>query len=65
MEATKNENLKLIFSYILTVGNVLNGSSAKGQADGFNLDVLPKLLTIKDMNNRNRRMVDLARMCIA
>lgn len=34
----------------LTIGNVLNGGSDKGQADGFGMDVikLSKLTTLKD-----------------
>ena len=43
----------MIISYVLTIGNVLNGSTAKGQADGFNLDILPKLSGIKDNSNKN------------
>ena len=32
----------------LAVGNVLNGGTAKGQADGFGIDVLASKLQIKD-----------------
>ncbi|MCQ2816105.1 MAG: hypothetical protein MJ252_02455 [archaeon] len=52
-EIKNNEILKKFFAYILTVGNILNGGTAKGQADGFNLDVLPKLSSIKDANGKN------------
>ncbi len=48
-----NENLKNIFSYILTIGNILNGGTIKGQADGFNLDILTKLNTMKDNSNKS------------
>jgi len=41
-----------ILSIVLTVGNYLNGSSNKGQADGFNLEVLNKLTSIKDSSNK-------------
>jgi hypothetical protein len=37
----------------LTIGNILNGGSQKGQADGFNLDILSKLNSIKDNSNKN------------
>jgi len=47
-----SENLKKIFSYILTFGNILNGGTPKGQADGFNLDILNKLSQIKDNTNK-------------
>lgn len=42
--------LKLILSYILSLGNILNGGTVRGQADGFNLDFLKKLPGIKDRN---------------
>ena len=44
--------LKKVISYILTVGNILNGGTPKGQADGFNLDILTKLSTVKDNSNK-------------
>lgn len=43
----------MIISYVLTIGNILNGSTQKGQADGFNLDILSKLNSIKDNTNKN------------
>ena len=45
--------LKLILSYILTLGNILNGGTNKGQADGFNLDILKKLPGMKDRNGKS------------
>jgi hypothetical protein len=38
---------------VLTIGNILNGGTQKGQADGFNLDILSKLNSIKDSSNKN------------
>lgn len=38
---------------MLTIGNILNGGTQKGQADGFNLDILSKLNSIKDSTNKN------------
>lgn len=38
---------------MLTIGNILNGGTQKGQADGFNLDILSKLNSIKDSSNKN------------
>ena len=32
----------------LAIGNILNGDSPKGQADGFDMSVLDKLVSIKD-----------------
>lgn len=40
--------LAKVFAIILGVGNTLNGNSNRGQADGFDLDTLMKLDTIKD-----------------
>ena len=48
-----NKLIPLLFSYILSVGNVLNAGTNKGQADGFNIDILPKLSSIKDKNNHS------------
>jgi len=51
-EIFKNKLLENIFSYVLTIGNILNSGSPKGQADGFSLDILPKLNSIKDSNGK-------------
>ena len=37
----------------LSIGNVLNGGTPKGRADGFDLPVLSKLTTIKDTNGES------------
>ena len=43
-----NENLRKIFGIILTLGNYMNGGNmTRGQADGFNLEILPKLRDVK------------------
>jgi hypothetical protein len=47
-EIKNNKHFKLILSIILGLGNILNGGSARGQADGFSLDLLNKLPGIKD-----------------
>lgn len=52
-EIKENVYVNKIFSYVLAIGNILNGGSTKGQADGFSLEILPKLNSIKDINNRN------------
>lgn len=36
---------------MLAVGNYLNGGSARGQADGFNLEALESLNSTKDVSN--------------
>ena len=47
-EIKNNKHFKLILSIILGLGNILNGGSTRGQADGFSLDLLNKLPGIKD-----------------
>lgn len=48
-----NENLKRLFSIILTLGNYMNGGNRmRGQADGFGLDVLPKLKDVKSKDSK-------------
>lgn len=43
-----NKHFLLILSIILALGNILNGDSNLGQADGFRLEILEKLPQIKD-----------------
>ena len=38
---------------ILGLGNIMNGGTIKGQADGFSLDLLPKLEGLKDTNGNS------------
>lgn len=51
-EIKNNEILKKLLCYVLTIGNILNGGTPKGQADGFSLDALSKLGSIKDTSNK-------------
>lgn len=37
-----------MLSVILAVGNILNGGTNKGQADGFDLNVLGKVHSFRD-----------------
>ena len=37
----------------LAIGNVLNGDTPKGQADGFDMSVLDKLVSIKDNSGQS------------
>jgi len=41
-------------SAVLAVGNYLNGGTNRGQADGFDLETLTKLDTIKDVENSSK-----------
>lgn len=50
---TQNEQLKSLFSIILTLGNYMNGGNRfRGQADGFGLDVLSKLRDVKSKDKK-------------
>ena len=48
----ESEIIPLLFSYILTVGNILNGGNDKGQADGFDLKILSKITDTKGKNGQ-------------
>jgi hypothetical protein len=41
-----------ILGFILALGNIMNGGTARGQADGFYLEAISKAMTMKDINNR-------------
>jgi hypothetical protein len=47
-ELKENKHFHKVLLAILSLGNIMNGGTAKGQADGFSLDLLPKLAGIKD-----------------
>ena len=47
-EIKTNKYFKELLATILGLGNILNGGTNKGQADGFSLDLLGKLSGIKD-----------------
>ena len=42
-----------ILGQVLAIGNVLNGGTAKGQADGFDLPVFTKLTAMKDTSGKS------------
>ena len=47
-EIKNNKHFREFLATILSLGNIMNGGTAKGQADGFSLDLLPKLSGLKD-----------------
>lgn len=51
-EIKNNQLITKILGYILSIGNILNAGTTKGQADGFNMDIITKLNTVKDVNNK-------------
>jgi len=47
-----SETLKKVMAIILALGNFMNGGNLqRGQADGFGLDILPKLKDVKSKGN--------------
>jgi len=52
-EIKSNQHFKLILSITLGLGNILNGGTIRGQADGFALDLIKKLPGIKDNNGNS------------
>ena len=55
-EIKTSDIIKKILSIILTIGNILNGGTPKGQADGFSLDILEKINSVKDNTNQKTLM---------
>eukprot|EP01132_Coremiostelium_polycephalum_P004937 gene4937-6154_t len=51
-DTKSNENFKKILGIILVLGNHMNGGSSRGQADGFNLEILDALVMTKDIDNK-------------
>ncbi|EDO45866.1 predicted protein, partial [Nematostella vectensis] len=51
-ELQKGKNVHNIMGLILAFGNFMNGGNiARGQADGFDLEIIPKLKDVKSRNN--------------
>jgi hypothetical protein len=53
IEIRENLLIKKFLAYVITIGNILNGGTTKGQADGFAIDFLSKLNGVKDNKNTN------------
>ncbi|GBN26758.1 Formin-2 [Araneus ventricosus] len=48
----KSKSVENVISIILSLGNYMNGGNgARGQADGFGLEILPKLRDVKSKDN--------------
>ena len=52
-ELKESKHFYKVLLAILSLGNIMNGGTAKGQADGFSLDLLPKLSGIKDSSGQS------------
>ena len=51
-EIKENKHFLKIVGLTLAIGNILNGGTPKGRADGFDLPVLGKLVSMKDNTNQ-------------
>lgn len=48
IEVLTSDSIKRIFGLILAIGNYMNGGNrTRGQADGFGLEILPKIKDVK------------------
>jgi len=57
--------LKKTLAVILACGNYMNGGNKqRGQADGFGVDILPKLKDVKTKDNRDNLLGFVVRFCI-
>lgn len=52
-ELKENKSWLKILGMVLGIGNILNGGTPKGQADGFDLGVLGKVNLVKDVNGQS------------
>ncbi|EGG14163.1 actin binding protein [Cavenderia fasciculata] len=63
-DAKANESLRKILGIVLVLGNHMNGGSSRGQADGFNLEILDTLSTTKDVDGKQTLLEYIARMAV-
>ena len=60
-----SKSMKDVFSVILACGNYMNGGNRqRGQADGFAIDILPKLKDVKSKDNSTNLLNYVVRFCI-
>ena len=60
-----NESLRNVLCVVLACGNYLNGGNKqRGQADGFSIDILPKLRDLKTTANDDNLLGFIIRFCI-
>lgn len=53
-----SKSLQTVLSIILALGNFMNGGNrTRGQADGFGLEILPKLRDVKSSDNSVRSLI--------
>lgn len=55
-----SETVKKVLGLVLAFGNFMNGGNrTRGQADGFTLDILPKLKDVKSSVSKEEKMLKL------
>ncbi|TRY63309.1 hypothetical protein TCAL_13592 [Tigriopus californicus] len=60
-----SQPMKEVFSVILACGNYMNGGNRqRGQADGFAIDILPKIKDVKSKDNSITLLQYVVRFCI-
>lgn len=60
-----SETVKRVLGLILAFGNFMNGGNrTRGQADGFTLDILPKLKDVKSSVSKGGRMLKHIKMML-
>jgi hypothetical protein len=55
-EVRNSKFLRDLLGVVLAIGNYMNGGTKRGQADGFKLDFIPKLMDTKDAHNQKSLM---------
>jgi len=62
---TTSTSMRLMFAVVLSCGNYMNGGNRqRGQADGFSIDILPKIKDVKSNNNSSNLLAYIVRLCI-
>jgi len=62
---TTSEGMKQVIAVILACGNYMNGGNRqRGQADGFAIDILPKVKDVKSKDNSNNLLAYIVHFCI-
>ena len=62
---TTSLNMKNMFAVTLACGNYMNGGNRqRGQADGFSIEILPKIKDVKSNTNTLNLLAYIVRFCI-
>merc|ERR1719347_966900 len=62
---TTSQSMRSMFAVTLACGNYMNGGNRqRGQADGFVIDILPKIKDVKSKDNTINLLAYIVRFCI-